>query len=496
MSKQLDHRLQQLVHEQVAAAPSPHEWETVLDLANQTATIRPARRWPVAAAAGLLIVVGVVVVAMVRTTDTPAPATDTAVTAPTSTTQPEPPASTVIPGPSAATPLFVLPVEAAAAAISNASAFVADDNAVGLVVAETLVAVDNDGTFTNLAALRAMKQDPTAFGDWTQADIDGEVVFTTSQGPTAFAARQSGDIWITVESRQGINRSAALLTQTSIDATGQVVLSGAVADVTTVASWVQPAAATKLAVTSFEVNAATPSALRVETANVTSPIVPSVRVVDSLTRIDVDGIAGWLLRSSDDAGEWVGVFWSQTPDHIVAVSGVVTVEQALALAEQLQVVDEATWTATTGATTGGQATTPNVAPTTTNAPTTNAPLTAREDCAAPLPPPALIDGASPGKETNGPDNSVTWGIGDNSVTEYVGADIDGDLLELAEVSGNLRTAGDLTIAVVPIGDGSTGVIQIILLDTLTGCERQYFVGPGVEVDVALDFAQAFVEQLQ
>lgn len=88
-----------------------------------------------------------------------------------------------------------------------------------------------------------------------------------------------------------------------------------------------------------------------------------------------------------------------------------------------------------------------------------------------------------------------WGSGTSAVTQFPGAEVDDDLVALARSAGNVRSSGDLEVAVVPIGDGSVGEIQVLVLDAEFGCERQYFVGPGVTLGEALTFAQTFADQM-
>lgn len=90
---------------------------------------------------------------------------------------------------------------------------------------------------------------------------------------------------------------------------------------------------------------------------------------------------------------------------------------------------------------------------------------------------------------------MVWGEGAAAVTEFPGAQINDELVELARSTGNVRSNGDVEIAVIPIGDGAVGQIQVVVLDEKFDCERQYFVGPGVAVDEALLFAQAFADAL-
>jgi len=94
MTEELDRRLQQLAQEQADAAPLPLEWDDVLDRSDATVEGHARRRWPAVAAATLLIVAGVAVISMVRSSDAPGPSTDTPITPSTTINSASPPTST------------------------------------------------------------------------------------------------------------------------------------------------------------------------------------------------------------------------------------------------------------------------------------------------------------------------------------------------------------------------------------------------------------------
>jgi hypothetical protein len=112
-----------------------------------------------------------------------------------------------------------------------------------------------------------------------------------------------------------------------------------------------------------------------------------------------------------------------------------------------------------------------------------------------LAPPVLIDGSVVGERGLDDNGGVVWGSGTSAVTQFPGAEVDDDLVALARSAGNVRSSGDVEVAVVPIGDGSVGEIQVLVLDAEFGCERQYFVGPGVTLGEALVFAQSFADRI-
>ncbi len=81
MNDEMDRRLRQLAREQAETAPQSLEWDGVVERASEPASTVASGRWPVVAAAAVLIVVGVAVVAAVRTADAPASSTESSATA-------------------------------------------------------------------------------------------------------------------------------------------------------------------------------------------------------------------------------------------------------------------------------------------------------------------------------------------------------------------------------------------------------------------------------
>ena len=105
----------------------------------------------------------------------------------------------------------------------------------------------------------------------------------------------------------------------------------------------------------------------------------------------------------------------------------------------------------------------------------------------------LVDGSSPGAATlttnTDRTTTVTWGDGTTKVTQGLGADapfVD---------SPNTVSRGDFTATIVPIGDGAVGEISIVIADAADGCERHYWVGPGIDPDQAIRYATQWIAYL-
>lgn len=116
----------------------------------------------------------------------------------------------------------------------------------------------------------------------------------------------------------------------------------------------------------------------------------------------------------------------------------------------------------------------------------------------PAPPPWLVDGSSPGEATiaTAPDGSMSarWGVeGSAKAVSQSAPDPSAGWFAIVEGTDQLLTAGRARAAVVPIGDGAIGQIRIAVSDE--SCDREYVVGPGVELEDAIAFAQDWVDAL-
>ncbi len=99
--------------------------------------------------------------------------------------------------------------------------------------------------------------------------------------------------------------------------------------------------------TSYEIGALmrSPNGVMVETgrAQVGLLLSSAAMISGEAEAIRVVGQDGWQITRQDPEGEWNGIVWQATPSHIIAVSGVASVETILAIAESLTIVDKATW---------------------------------------------------------------------------------------------------------------------------------------------------------
>ncbi len=156
-------------------------------------------------------------------------------------------------------------------------------------------------------------------------------------------------------------------------------------------------------------------------------------------------------------------------------------------------IDEAT---TTGVSASMAPSTSFDAPSSTEPISTNAesPDPCRD---VPSPPVWLVDGSSPGEAAirTDADGAMTAQWGDDAVAVMqVAPRPDSDSFEIVDGTEQLVTAGTFRAAVVPVDDPPLSPIGISLDDG--NCEREYVVGPGIELADAIAYAQDWVDALE
>jgi hypothetical protein len=113
------------------------------------------------------------------------------------------------------------------------------------------------------------------------------------------------------------------------------------------------------------------------------------------------------------------------------------------------------------------------------------------------PPVYLVDGSPPGRSVPANEGEgatqVRWGAGDAQQVTQTFA-VGTGLLEIAS-GPQAVTRGDFRAAIVPTGDPPLGAIGISIVDDSTGCVSTYFVGPGLELQQAIDFATQWLTYL-
>ncbi|MDY7101033.1 MAG: hypothetical protein S0880_07580 [Actinomycetota bacterium] len=208
----------------------------------------------------------------------------------------------------------------------------------------------DDGGFEDLITVRigepseAVPEVPgapwldTADGWSTSRLSSGDVLVAEGSEATAMAARREGR-WI--EAQAPSDRVAALVElfeDAIVEDGGSLRL--AAGSGLSIVEQVPIDDGTSLS-TSAEVAGASGS-IAVETASSPSLLV-GAGMVERIQPLAVGN--AWTTTRSDPEGDWNGIVWQATPATAVAVSGHVPPEEVRAVAQSLEIVDEATWEA-------------------------------------------------------------------------------------------------------------------------------------------------------
>ena len=118
----------------------------------------------------------------------------------------------------------------------------------------------------------------------------------------------------------------------------------------------------------------------------------------------------------------------------------------------------------------------------------------------PVSPPVLPDGAAPTVEVaDRPTDptSVRWdgSTPTATVTQLLGTYWDGSYFATVGFGSQYAYNGSFEAAVLPVGDPPNGLITIDVARFGDGCVRHYSIGPGVELEEAVDFAHTWIDLL-
>ena len=119
------------------------------------------------------------------------------------------------------------------------------------------------------------------------------------------------------------------------------------------------------------------------------------------------------------------------------------------------------------------------------------------ECASAGPPPFLPSGDSPGDPVDVVRDDVTitvWGDEESGDAVLLLPDEEREPFPLPDDSPQLVTNGLATIRIIPVGDPPLSQITLDLIET-SGCVHHYVIGPGIELDEAIDFARGWVDAL-
>jgi hypothetical protein len=288
-----------------------------------TAARRPRKLMMVAASIVMVAAAGVLIVSRLTAT-TDAPSADA-------------PPATAVPA-DVPQPLFMLPSDPTEGLTDGqiGSGQVSADGPI------SLVGVRDGSSFRNLFTITVFDhpidrdlgivQPGVAWAPIDLATGPAEILQGTS--PITSVIQQRGTYWVRVDARAG--EATRAMEAATVSSNGTLAL---IADDLTILT-TQPADPTPLVTALFQMA----NGIYVETATATSAL--DIRSTASLaTPIAIRNHAGWqLTQTNPDGTSTLMLVWMETPERRVIVYGDATIDQLLAVAEDLTVVDFTTWT--------------------------------------------------------------------------------------------------------------------------------------------------------
>lgn len=290
---------------------------------------RRRRRILLGAAAGLLVVAGVLgVAAVTRPTPTPAvPLTDPVRTA----------------DPTGA--LFVLPdpVENYRLANGYLSTTLQDPNASAETSAPNGVVVGVvDGTgYTDLRAISISETSPIGNTGSKRVETSTGPAFISSE-PITVVAQQRGTQWVGVATLADEQLALGMLDVTTVDETDGITVDVQTAGLVVIEDY-QQRTGSDTYTTYFAATTAEGAVITVETATSPTPLFAVASIADRIEATEIDGTGAWIASRDDGGGEWNALVWRATPNRIVVVSGQTELAEIRRLAESLQIVEQAAW---------------------------------------------------------------------------------------------------------------------------------------------------------
>lgn len=206
-----------------------------------------------------------------------------------------------------------------------------------------------DGMFINPTVVTLTPGPPERFSTetWREVSYNGELVFMSLEydalGRTT-VTQQSDAGWLTSSSRDPAP-SVGALEAVEVDPAGNLVLTAPGFEV--IASY-DIASGLTVESTYSEAHGPDDEYVVVETSSGEIPLLAGVGDRAShLEPITVNGDAAWHISGTDVDGDWHAIVWEFAPQQGVFVSNHDSFDTLLAVAESLEVVDEATWTEAT-----------------------------------------------------------------------------------------------------------------------------------------------------
>ena len=214
-----------------------------------------------------------------------------------------------------------------------------------------VVGIRADDMFLDPVAVRASHEPPPGFDSetWNALSIEGGPAFISpEESPQVVVVQQRGDLWLTATTDDRVvSELFNAFEAVAIDPTGDLVLQSD--DLAVIASYDIPRGSVGPS-TYFELRGPADEYVVVETVSGDVPLLAlAADRADHLEPITVNEDGAWHPWGIDVDGEWHAAMWELAPRQFVLISGHVPEDMLIALAEDLEVVEEATWEAATGA---------------------------------------------------------------------------------------------------------------------------------------------------
>ena len=215
-----------------------------------------------------------------------------------------------------------------------------------------VVGIEVDGVFLDPVAVKVDTEAPPSFDPetWRELSIEGGEAFRSPEdAPQLVVVQRRGRFWLsTMRDDQMISSVFTAFEAIEVEAAGALIVTSA-SDLSVIASY--DIGGMGGHGTYAELTGTDGERVVVET---TSGEIPAVALLATrashVELVDIDGAEAWHASGRDADGEWNALGWEFAPLQTVFMdSHLLPFDTLLSLAEDLEVVDEATWKAATGA---------------------------------------------------------------------------------------------------------------------------------------------------
>ncbi len=286
---------------------------------------RPARRLVAAAAAMALLGIGAVgATALIRDSSTGS----ILVAAPA-----DPPG-----------PLYVLPALEAGLEVAHGNVTELELPADQIPTHRIVVGTRSGDTYQHLATITVGvgPHELRPGQDWEPIELDNGPALAVDGFLTSVAQQQNGTWVKVITGPDRLPYATALIQAVTIDTDDRLQLtSDAPAQLLQA---INPPPTGTYVTTFYEIATGnSTNSIVVETATATEPLSIATSFGEDLTVAPIRDTIGWQMTRHDADGEWNAVAWRATPNRMIFVSGHAPLHEITAIAETLNIIDEATW---------------------------------------------------------------------------------------------------------------------------------------------------------